>query len=103
VPPGATITAGQFCVTAIAGAVTNEQVAVALVESGIPVQVSLALAVNVLVTEQASSGAMKLPVKLADPRGANVGTVKITVEPLRSFVTTTLVTVIFPELLTLPL
>ena len=59
----------------IAGAVTNEQVADSVSVTTVAVQASVPLAVTVLLTEQASIGAVKLAVKLADAPGARLGTV----------------------------
>jgi len=70
----------------------------------VPVHLSLALAVSVEVMEQPPvAGTVKLPGKLATSPGANVAAVKTGVVPVRSLTTTTLVSVMFPALLTLPL
>ena len=67
--------AGQFCMTAMRGVVTRVQVADALLLTTVSVQLSLPLAVTVLLTEHASAGAVKLAVKFAEPPGARLGTV----------------------------
>ena len=56
----------------ILGAVTNGHVADELAVTTVAVQASLPLAVTVLLTEQASIGAVKLVVKSADAPGASV-------------------------------
>jgi hypothetical protein len=61
--------------TAMRGVVTRVQVADALLLTTFSVQLSLPLAVTVLLTEHASAGAVKLAVKFAEPPGARLGTV----------------------------
>jgi hypothetical protein len=104
-PPGAGEVVGQVIVTAILGLPSSGQVLVALAVTRVPVHLSLPLAVRVEVTEQTPLlvGAVKLPVKLATPPGANVAAAKTGVLPVRSLTTTTLVKVTLPALLTVPL
>jgi hypothetical protein len=91
-------------VTAICGEVTNGQVVVTLPVTAVPVHWSLPLAVSVAVTEQESSGVVKLPLKLADAPGAREGTVNTGVLGTGWLLTTVmLVSVTFPGLLTLPM
>jgi hypothetical protein len=61
--------------TAMRGVVTRVQVADALLLTTFSAQLSLPLAVTVLLTEHASAGAVKLAVKFAEPPGARLGTV----------------------------
>jgi hypothetical protein len=69
-----------------------------------PVQASRPLAVSVDVTEHASSGTAKLPLKLADAPGANEGTSKTGVlGPGWLLTTVTFVSVMLPLFLTVPL
>ena len=63
----------------MSGVVTNGQVAEAVALTVAPLQVSLPLALTVLLTEQASSGVLKLAVKLAEAPAARLGTVSTTV------------------------
>jgi hypothetical protein len=103
-PPGAGEVVGQAIVTAMLGLPSSGQVLVALAVTRVPVHLSLPLAVSVEVTAQPPLvGAVKLPVKLATPPGANVAAVKTGVLPVRSLTTTTLVKVTLPALLTVPL
>jgi hypothetical protein len=94
---------GQVCVIAMAGVVTNGQVADALSLTTVAVDVSVPLAVAVLLTEQALAGVVKLAVKLAEAPGARLGTVNTTVLGAGSLLTTTTsVNVTLPVLLTVP-
>ena len=65
-------------------------------------QLSLPLAVTVLLTEQASAGAVKLAVKLADAPGARLGTVNTVLGTDWLLTTVTLFSVTLPEFLTVP-
>ena len=65
-------------------------------------QASLPLAVTVLLTEQASAGAVKLAVKLADAPGARLGTVNTVLGTDWSLTTVTLFKVTLPEFLNGP-
>ena len=94
---------GQFCVTTMRGVVTSGQVADALLLVTIPVQLSLPRAVTVLLTEQASNGAVKLAVKFAEAPGARLGTVNTVLGEAWSLTTVTLFKVTLPEFLTVPL
>jgi len=67
------------------------------------VQLSLPLAVTVLLTEHASAGAVKLAVKFADAPGARLGTVNTVLGAVWLLTTVTLFKVTFPEFLTVPL
>jgi len=70
---------GQVCVTAMAGVVTDGQVADALSVTAVAVEASEPLAVTVLLTEQALAAVVKLAVKSAEAPGARLGTVNTTV------------------------
>ena len=94
--------AGQFCVTVMPGAVTNVQVADALLVTTVPTHASLPLAVTVLLTEHASAGAVRLAVKFAEPPGARLGTVNTVLGEDWLSTTTTLFRVTLPGLLTVP-
>ena len=94
--------AGQFCVTVMPGAVTNVQVADALLLTTVSVQLSLPVAVTALVTEHALAGAVKLAVKLADTPGARLATVKTVLGEAWLLTTATLLRVTLPEFLTVP-
>ena len=94
---------GQFCVTTIRGVVISTQVADAVLVASISEQASAPVAMTVLLTAQASSGAVKLATKFAEAPGARVATVKTTVFGMgRLFTTLTLFRVTFPEFLTVP-
>ena len=73
----------------------------ALPVTGAAVQASLAVAVTELLIEQASSGTVKLAVKLARAPGARAGTIKTVVSWL--LITTTLFNATLPGFLTVPL
>ena len=94
---------GQSWVTRMLGTVARGQVAGALLETSAAVQESLPVAVTVLLTDQALTGVVKLPVKLLMAPGSSVATVKTGVAPLRLLRTMTLVSVMLPALLTVPL
>ena len=84
------------------GVVTSGHVADAVLETLIAVQASLPLAVTVLLTEQASAGAVKLAVKLADTPGARLGAVNTLLGTDWLLTTVTLFKVTLPEFLTVP-
>ena len=88
--------------TAMRGTVTSGQVADALLLTWASVQLSLPLAVTVLLTEHASAGAVKLALKLADAPGARLGTVSTVLGEAWWLTTTTLFRVTLPGLLTVP-
>jgi len=97
-------TTGHASVTKIAGAVMVVQVAEAALETSTAVQMSLPVAVNVVVCAQALAGRVEIPVKLATAPGAIVAAVKTTVLGTgRSLTTTTLLKVISPVFRTVPL
>ena len=80
------------------------QVAEALLVTDTAVQMSLPVAVNVVVCAQALAGRVEIPVKLATAPGAIVAAVKTTVLGTgRSLTTTTLLKVISPVFRTVPL
>jgi hypothetical protein len=85
------------------GVVTSVQVADALLLTAVSAQLSLPLAVTVLLTEHASAGAVKLAVKLADAPGARLGTVSTVLGEAWLLTTATLFKVTLPEFLTVPL
>ena len=93
---------GQTWVTTMLGVVVSVQVAEALLFTTAPVQLSLPLAVTVLLTEQASAGAVKLAVKLADAPGAKLGTVNTVLGEDWLLTTVTLFKVTLPEFRTVP-
>lgn len=101
-PPGLVGATGQFSVTAMPGAVTNGQVAEAVLEMTFEAQLSVPLALTEALTEQASNGVVKLTVKLAEPPGARVGTVNTVAGEAWLLVTVTLFRVTLPGLLTVP-
>jgi hypothetical protein len=101
-PPGLTGLAGQFWVIAKSGVVVSGQAVEALAVTPIDVQASLPLAVTVLLTEQASVGAVKLAVKFAEPPGARLGTVNTVLGEDWLSTTTMLFRVTLPEFLTVP-
>jgi hypothetical protein len=84
------------------GVLTSGQVADLLSVTTVAVQASLPLAVTVLLTEQASLGAVKLAVKLAETPGARLGTVKTVLGTDWLLTTTTLLSVMLPEFRTVP-
>ncbi len=65
--------------TAMLGVVRSGHVADALCETNVPAQLSVPVAVTVLLTEQASAGAVKLAVKAAETPGARLATVNTVV------------------------
>lgn len=64
--------AGQSCTSLTEGMVSKGQTDVAVEDTLTPVQRSLPVAVTVSMISQQSSGARKLPVKLAEAPGASV-------------------------------
>src|ERR1035437_8662894 len=70
--PGETGCAGHTLVTLMPGVVTSGQVTDAVLVTGAAVQLSLPLAVTVLLTEQPSMDVVKLAVKLTVAPGASV-------------------------------
>jgi hypothetical protein len=80
--------------------VTSVQVADALLLTTACVQLSLLLAITVLLTEHASAGAMKLAVKFADAPGARLGTVNTV--PAWLLTTVTVFKITLPAFLTVP-
>jgi hypothetical protein len=66
------------------------------------VQLSLPVAITVLLTEQPSVDAVKLAVKFADAPGARLGTVNTVLGTDWLLTTTTLFKVTLPELRTVP-
>jgi hypothetical protein len=89
-------------VIAKSGVVVSGQAVEALAVTPIDVQASLPLAVTVLLTEQASVGAVKLAVKFAEPPGARLGTVNTVLGEDWLSTTTMLFRVTLPEFLTVP-
>jgi hypothetical protein len=85
------------------GAVISVQVAEAVFVTGAEVQLSLPVAVTVLLTEHASAGAVKLAVKFADAPGARLGTLRTVLGTAWLSVTVTAFNVTLPEFLTVPL
>ena len=100
-PPNVAGLTGQDWVTTIEVAVRSAQVAVALLETLAPEQLSVPVAVATLVTEQ-PAGAVDVAVKLALAPGASVATVNTGVAPFRLLRTATLFNVTLPELRTVP-
>ena len=84
------------------GVVTSVQVAEALLLTKACVQLSLPLAVTVLLTEQASAGAVKAAVKLVDAPGAKLATLRTVLGTDWLLTTVTLLSVTLPGLLTVP-
>ena len=72
--------AGQTRVTVNPGVVTSGQMAEALLVTRTALQASLAVTVTALLIEHASSGALKLAVKLVEAPGARLGTIKSVLE-----------------------
>jgi hypothetical protein len=99
-PPGLAGFAGQVCATTRRGVVTSGQVAVALLDAKVESQISLPVAVTVLLTEHESAGAVKLAVKFVDTPGTRLNTVKTVLDWLLT--TVTLIKVTLPEFLTVP-
>ena len=86
----------------MAGAVISAQVADAVFVTSSAVQLSLPVAVTVLLTEHAPAGAVKLALKLADAWDARLGTVRTVVGEDWLSTTVTLFKVTLPELVTVP-
>jgi hypothetical protein len=99
-PPVAAVTAGHASVTTMPGVVISGQVADAVLVTTTAVHLSLPVAITVLLTEQASRGAVKLAVKFADTPGARLGTVNTLPDWLLT--TVTLFKVTLPELRAVP-
>jgi len=78
------------------------QVADAVFVTKSDVQLSLPRAVTLLLTEQASTGAVKLAVKFADAPGARLATVNTVLGEAWRSTTVTLFKVTLPGLLTVP-
>src|ERR1019366_2403618 len=100
--PGETGCAGHTLVTLMPGVVTSGQVTDAVLVTGAAVQLSLPLAVTVLLTEQPSMDVVKLAVKFADAPGARLGTVNTVLGTDWLLTTITLFKVTLPELRTVP-
>jgi hypothetical protein len=100
--PGATGDSGQTLVNTRPGVVINGQVDDAVLVTICEVQLSLPVAVTVLLTVQASIGAVKLAVKLADAWTARLGTVKTVLGEAWLLTTVTLFKMTLPELVTIP-
>src|ERR1035437_3804735 len=101
--PGETGCAGHTLVTLMPGVVISLQVADAVLVTMTPVHLSLPVAVTVLLTEQASRGAVKLAVKFAEAPGTSVATGMSGVFPLWLLITTILFKVMLPVFRTMPL
>ena len=87
----------------MAGVLLSEQVAEAEAPTAVEVQLSLPVAFTMLLTEQASCGAVKLAVKLLDAPGASVNGPTTDVLAMGwLFTTYTLFNVTFPEFRTVP-
>jgi hypothetical protein len=83
--------------------VASGQTVEALLLTSAPLQLSLPLATTVLVTAQATGGAVHVPVKLALTPGARLATVNTSIPGAGSVLCTiTLFNVMLPELLTVP-
>ena len=102
VPPGLAAFTGQFCVTTSRAVVCNGHVADALPVTTAAVHMSLPRAVTVLLTVQLPAGVRKLALKLAEAPGASVATVNTVGGEDCASVTVTLVSVMLPEFLTVP-
>jgi hypothetical protein len=101
-PPGLAGLAGQSRTTTKRGVVVNGQVADALLEATVWLQLSLPLAVTVVLTEHASAGVTKLVVKFVVAPGAKVETVNTVLGADWLLTTVTLFKVTLPEFLTVP-
>ena len=101
-PPGTAGLVGQFWVTWMPGRVRSVQVAEALLVTMSAVQLSLPVAITVLLTEQESAGAVKLAVKLADVWAARLGRLSTVMGEAWLSVTITLFKVTLPVLVTVP-
>jgi hypothetical protein len=84
------------------GVAISGQVADAVLVTMTCVQLSLPVAITVLLTEQPSVDAVKLAVKFADAPGARLGTVNTVLGTDWLLTTTTLFKVTLPELRTVP-
>src|SRR5436190_24105370 len=94
--------AGQVCVTINLAVVVSGHVAEALCVATLPVQASLPRAVAVLLTVQVPAAVVKLALKFADAPGARVATVNTVGGTDCALLTVTLVSVMLPEFLTVP-
>jgi hypothetical protein len=87
----------------MAGAPIKEQVADAVLDTEVPVQLSLPVAVTVLLTEQVSTGLVKVVVKLTEAPGKIVsGPITGVLAEGWLLTTNTLTSVTLPELPTVP-
>jgi hypothetical protein len=86
----------------MAGAVISVHVADAVFVTMICVQLSLPVAVTVLLTEHAPAGAMKLALKFADAWDARLGRVSTVLGEAWLSTTVTLFKVTLPEFVTVP-
>ena len=100
-PPGETGCAEHTLVTVMPGVFIPVQVADAVFVTMTFVQLSLPVAITVLLTEQASMGAVKLAPKVADAPGTKLGTVNTVPDWLLT--TVTLFKVMLPVFRTVPL
>jgi hypothetical protein len=85
----------------MSGVVISLQMADAVFVTMACVQMSLPVAITVLLTEQASMGAVKLAPKVANAPGVKLGTVNTV--PIWLLTTTTLFKVMLPVFRTVPL
>jgi hypothetical protein len=103
-PPVIAGAIGQVRLTAIAGLMETVQVVEAVLVTTIAVQISLPVALKVVVTKQVSAATLYEAVKFVDAPGASVDIVKTTLlEAGRSLTRTTLVKVMLPMFCTVPL
>jgi hypothetical protein len=100
--PGETRRSRHDLVTLMPGVVISGQVADAVFVTMFCVQLSLPVAVTVLLTEQASVGAVKEAVKGADAWAARLGTVNTVLGEAWLSTTVTLFKVTLPEFVTVP-
>ena len=100
--PGATGCVGHTLVTLMPGVVISVQVADAVFVTITRVQLSLPVAFTVLLTEQASTGAVKLAKKFANAPGARLGTVNTVLGDAWLLTTVTLFKMTLPVLVTIP-
>jgi hypothetical protein len=84
------------------GVVISGQVADAVFVTMTRVQLSLPVAVTVLLTEHALAGAVKVAVKIADAWDARLGTVNTVLGEAWLLTTVTLFKVTLPEFVTVP-
>jgi len=101
--PGETDCAGHDLVTLMPGVVISGQgPADAVFVTGAAVQLSLPVAVTVLLTEQALVGVMKLALKFEDALGARLGTKSTVLGEAWLSTTVTLVKMTLPVFVTVP-